>query len=438
VAVLTVGRAFDGLNVYPGELAWAGDLLTISGFIDTKSGSNPADVLAAARDRFASLPINRDEPVVPVTYTVDSSIDGFYRVQSAQVGYPLHTQVTYGAPFQLQMQRFGGGSLPQCEVYSTHNVRPNSASVTTTTLNGSNDYRRLAVPAAATDFWCGSQSTAATRTSSSGALSMWYLPTYPAALTSTFTVTPGDYYDGACEIRTKYGSATSQLVLGKYAPRPFDGMTISNGLVRVFLHPSIDTAFEVEVYDGTQWEDLIAGTGWRIEHDYGGGSNHQWDLSNASVQILRNSPERCTIRLVLAEAATVAQFGRVWIDLTVRRGDPFVGGLVQFDTNGTLSGVVALEPTTSTTSTALTGGLRASTTDLPEGNRAVWALQGGTSLTTTTGTGRIVQSASSANPVPFMVGFELGGSGSSGIEEAQDVLYQWFDSKSETMRVVRR
>ena len=118
-----------------------------------------------------------------------------------------------------------------------------------------------------------------------------------------------------------------------------------------------------------------------------------------------------------------AQFGRVWIDLTVRRGDPFVGGLVQFDTNGSLSGVVAIEPTTSTASTALTGGLRASSTDLPEGNRAVWALQGGTSLTTTTGTGRIVQAATSTVSVPFMVGFELGGSASAGIEEAQDVLY---------------
>ena len=68
----------------------------------------------------------------------------------------------------------------------------------------------------------------------------------------------------------------------------------------------------------------------------------------------------------------------------------------------------------------------------------MWALQGGTSLTTTTGTGRIVQAATSTVSVPFMVGFELGGSGSSGIEEAQDVLYQWFDTKSETMRVVRR
>ncbi len=439
MSIFQLGRAFDTLDVDINQFQMSGDTVSIAGDVFIPAGTTgPAGWASAVRDRLNALVMSRDEPVIPVVWSEDSTIDGFYKVESVTTSNPAAALVDGYVQWQAQLSRFGGGSLPQCEVYSTHSVRPNSASVTTTTLNGSNDYRRLAVPAAATDFWCGSQSTAATRTTSSGALSCWYLPTYPAALTSTFTVAPGDYYDGACEIRTGYGAAASQLVLGKYAPRPFDGMTISNGLVRVFLHPSIDTAFEVEVFDGSAWENLISGTGWRIEHDYGGGSNHQWDLSNASTQILRNSPERCTVRLVLAEAATVAQFGRVWIDLTVRRGDPFVGGLVQFDTNGSLSGVVAIEPTTSTASTALTGGLRASSTDLPEGNRAVWALQGGTSLTTTTGTGRIVQAATSTVSVPFMVGFELGGSGSSGIENAQDVLYQWFDTKSETMRVVRR
>lgn len=437
MAVLTVGRVFDGIDVYPVEYSWSGDSLSITGYVDTSGLANPADVLSAARDRVAALtsagPVDN---VVPVTYSEDSSLDGYYRAVSAQIGFPTHTQVTFGAPFQFELQRFGGGSVPQCEVYGKHAARTNSHSITATTLNGSTDYRRVGVPAAAVDFWSGAQSTAVTRTSATGALSMWYLGNYPQANTATYTVGAADFYDGACELRTTYGSATSQLVTGLYCPPAFDGMVLSNGLVRAFLHPSIDTAFEVEVFDGTDWENLISGVGWRIEHDYGGGSTHSWDLSTATVQIIENTPVRVTIRLVLAEAATVAQFGRVWIDLTVRRGDMFVAGTVRSDTMGSLSGVVALEPTTSTISTALTGGMRASTTDLPEANRAVWGIANGSPSNNTT-TGRIVQT-SGQTVTPFMVGFELGGSSSSGIENAQDILYQWYDTKSESLRVVRR
>lgn len=439
MSIFQLGRAFDGLDVDINQFQMSGNSVSIAGDVFVPSGTTgPAGVASAVRDRLNALPTARDEPVVPVSWSEDSTIDGYYRIDSVSTSNPAAALVDGYMQWQAQLTRFGGGSLPQCEIYSTHAARLNTASITTTTLNGSTDYRRLAVPAAATDFWCGAQSTAVTRTSSSGDLSLWYLPNYPAALTSTFTVAPADYYDGACEIRTGYGAATSQLVLGNYAPRGFDGLTLSNGVVRCFLHPSIDTAFEVEAYDGTQWENLIAGSGWRIEHDYGGGSTHSWDLSTASVQILRNSPERCTIRLVMAEAATVAQFGRVWIDLTVRRGDAFVSGMVQCDTLGVLSGVMAIEPTTSTTSTSLTGGMRASTTDLPEGNRAVWALAGAASVTKSTGSGRIVQAASAVTSAPFMVGVEFGGSSSTGINEAQDVVYQWHDTKSETMRVVRR
>lgn len=388
---------------------------------------------AAIRDRIAALPSNRDELVVPVVWSEDSSIDGYYLpVSGSFTASPLFAVEGTGS-FQVELRRFGGGSLPQCELYGLHAARTNSHSITNTTLNGSTDYVRVAVPSTSSEFWPGSASAGINRVTASGTLSTWYIDNVPLANTATYTVVPGDYYTGACEIRTTYGSATSQLVGGRYCPPAFDGMILSNGLVRVFLHPSIDTAFEVEVYDGSAWENLISGTGWRIEHDYGGGPTTQsWDLSNAKVSIIENSPVRSTIRLMLPEAASLGRFGRVWLDLSVRRGDPFICGTVRTD----VAGLVALEPTTSTTSSALTGGMRASTTDLPEGNRALWGIANGSPSNNTT-TGRITQT-SGATTTPFMVGFELGGSGSSGIEQAQDVMYQWYDVKSESLRVVLR
>lgn len=436
MSIFEIGRVFDGIDVDVTSTYSSGDQLSVSGdlLLGAVSAANRPGVGAAVRDRLMSLTANKDEMVVPVTWSEDPTVDGFYEPLSVSFSPSSLFAVEGTGSWQIELRRFGGGSLPQVEVYGTHTARSNSHSITTTTLNGSNDYRRICVPAAAIDYWHGSQATAETRSTASGDLYCWYFGNTPISVASTFTVAPADYYDGACEIRTTYGAAASQLVLGRYAPRLFDGMTLSNGLVRVFLHPSIDTAFEVEVFDGSDWENLISGTGWRIEHDYGGGSTQQWDLSIAQVQILRNSPERCTIRLLVSVGT--AQFGRVWIDLTVRRGDPFVLGTVRSDTMGSLGGVVALEPTTSTISTALTGAIRASTTDLPEANRALWGIANGSPSNNLT-TGRIVQT-SGQTVTPFMVGVEFGGSSSSGIEDDQDVVYQWYDTKSERQRLVLR
>lgn len=438
MSILNVGRVFDGVDVDVQAMDVSGDQVTFAGdiLLGAVSAAARPGTGAAIRDRLSALTDPDAETVIPVTWSEDSSLDGFYRPLSASFTPSNLFAVEGTGTWQITLERFGGGALPQVELYTVTGCRANSHSVTTTTIAGSTDYRRQAVPAAATDYWNGTQSTAVTRTASTGALSCWYFGPPPDVFTSTFTVEPGDFYDGACEIRTTYGSATSQLVTGKFCPPAFDGMILSNGLVRAFLHPSVDTAFELEVYDGSAWENLAAGVGWRIEHDYGGGSTHSWDLSTASVQILTNRPERCTIRLVLAEAATVAQFGRVWIDLSVRRGEMHVAGTVRCDTMGVLGGVVALEPSSSVAATALTGGVRASTTDLPEGNRAVWAIGNG-SPSLTGASGRLVQT-SGQSTTPFMVGFELGGSSSSGIENAQDILYQWYNTKTEAQKVVLR
>jgi len=437
VSIFQVGRAFDGVDVDVSALSLTGDALSVSGsvILGAVTAANRPGVGAALRDRVSALmvPQSGGEPqIVPVVWSEDSSVDGYYVVRSASFTPSTLSAIEGSGSWQIELQRFGGGSVPQCEVYGKHAARTNSHSITTTTLNGSTDYRRIGVPAAAVDFWSGAQSTAVTRTSATGALSMWYLGNYPQANTATYTVGAADFYDGACELRTTYGSATSQLVTGLYCPPAFDGMVLSNGLVRAFLHPSTATAFEVEVYDGSQWEDVSGGVGWRIEHDYGGGpSTQSWDLSAAKVTVIENSPIRVTIRLMLPEAATLNRFGRVWVDLSVRRGDPFVCGWVRTDE----AGLVALEPTSSIAATALTGGIRATSNDAA-GNRAVWGLANGSPSNNLT-TGRITQTVGTTL-APFMVGVEIAGSSSSTIADDQAILYQFYDVRAESLRVVRR
>ena len=435
MSIFQVGRAFDGVDVDVTSMSLSGNVLSVAGdvILGAVTAAERPGVGAALRDRVAALMLDESEPVVPVVWTEDSSIDGYYLVRSATFAPSAMFAVEGTGSWQMELERFAGGSLPQCELYAPHTVRTNSHSITNTTLNGSTTYPLIVAPTAVSEFWQGDGSAGIARVTASGSVSAWYVGSnVPMVSTATYTVAAGDYYDGACELRTEYGAAASQLVTGLHCPPAFDGMVLSNGLVRVFLHPSTATAFEVEVYDGSQWEDVSGGVGWRIEHDYGGGpSTQSWDLSAAKVTVIENSPIRVTIRLMLPEAATLNRFGRVWVDLSVRRGDPFVCGWVRTDE----AGLVALEPTSSIAATALTGGIRATSNDAA-GNRAVWGLANGSPSNNLT-TGRITQTVGTTL-APFMVGVEIAGSSSSTIADDQAILYQFYDVRAESLRVVRR
>lgn len=427
---LAVGRAFDGLDVAPREMSFDGTRLSLAGPILPTS----FDILQAARDRIVALSSNRDEPDVPVTFTVDPSIDGYYRPVSSGCVLYDHSPTTGYAQWAIDLERVGGGPTPQMEVYSFHAVRTNSHSISDATLNGG-DRRFIAMPGGALDL--NDVVGAYNRTSASGVVDLVDISlAAPFSTASTFSVPPATAYTGACHIRTTYGAATSQLVGGHHAPGLFgDGWVLSNDLIRVSAHAT-STALRFEVYDGSQWENLGGSVGWRLEHDYAAGSNAQWEIADAPVTILRNSPEACTIRLVVPNSRTITVFGRVWIDLTVKRGDRMVRGVLRTDTLGTgSSGDVALEPTASIAATALTGSLRATSNDAA-GNRAIWAIANGSPSNNTT-TGRITQ-ATGQLVTPFMVGVELAGSGAGFIEAAQEVTYQYYDVRNETQRMVRR
>lgn len=435
MAVLSIGRAFDGLDVEPMQQSFGDESrLSMTGQIAPAS----YEVLQAARDRILALTTNHREPVVPVTFTEDPSITGWYRVLSSGCQVFNHSPATAYGEWSVELERVGGTAAPQLELYGFHGVRVNPHSITNTDLTtglGAGSALRIAVPGASVDFWRGAQSTAQTRTTDTGTVSLYTATT--GAVTSTFTVAAADAYDGACHIRTTYGSTADLLVGGGYGANLFgDGWILSNGLIRVKRHASISTALAFEVYDGSQWEALAGGVGWRLEHDYGGGSNVQWDLDDAVVSVLQNSPEQCTIRLAMAGAAAVVQFGRVWLDITVRRGFRHVFCVARCDTMGILGGVMALEPTSSIAATTTDGGLRATSNDAAS-NRAVWGVAGSQAVTANTTTGRITQNAGNT-VMPFFVGVEIGGSGASGMSAADFITYEAYDIRTEAQRVVRR
>jgi hypothetical protein len=443
MAILQIGRAFDGLDVDVSSARWSGSQLSLAGdlYLGAVTAANRKGTAAAVRDRLLALIASRDEPTVPVVWSEDSSIDGWYRPLAASVDYtPASLNDGYAA-WACDLELIDG--LPQVEVLTTFGVINNDESITNATLvaSGSNGLF-TGIPSAAIDWFGGNitrqNQTGATRTADSGTVRILYggITTLPATVVQSFTVEPADYYDGACSITGTYAGVASQLCLGRNMG-PTTGLVLSNGLVRAQLSSG---ALQVQVYDSGTWRTVGPGT-FTISAISSFGVGYTWTWDSASqIVVLRNAPEQCTVRLI-GTNASVGGFdaGRVWLDLTVQRGGRSVICTMRADNTGR----VTVAPSSNTLADALTGGLRQRTNDA-NGNRYVLAGANGfwgNDLTV----GSIAQSddpGTAGNQyysyATFAVGCELDGSSASGINSAQSVAYELFAGRSETQRIVRR
>lgn len=435
---LALGRVFDGLDVAPSEVTQDGRRVVMSGPIYCST----YDKLRAARERFAALTTTQDEVAIPVTFTEDASVEGWYYVRGGSWQQPSYSPTSRVAFWAVELERAGDrADTVQLEVHSVHAVRANQNGIDTTDYSGTNGWFDW-VPGTATDWYNSSLATSYTRSADAGE-SARGIPASSGEYIATYSVDPSLAYYGACSIHCNYGGV-SELVGGKGGEGAFGtgAWVVSNGIVRVKQHSSDNSAFVVEVLDGGSWVTMHSNVGWRHEIDYGGGSTASWNINTATVSVLRNSPDVAAIRLQVLNSTYAANFGRLWIDLTVRRGDLHVCGVVQVDSLGSGGGVHAIEPTSSVAATALStsAGLQATSND-SNGNRAVWACAGAVAVTQNTTTGRIIQSSgggTTGRKMPFMVGCELDGSSAATPNAAADVLLQWYDGRGTEQRPVRR
>lgn len=437
---LALGRVFDGHDVAPATVQTSGRMVSMAGPVVASTYSK----LRAMRGRFEALTGNAvDEPAVPVTFTEDASLDGWYYVRSASWQQAAHSPTSLYAWWTVDLERAGDqADTQQLELHSVHAVRSNQNSVDSTDYSGTGGWYDW-LPGSATDWYNTSLATAPTRSADAGE-SVRGVVAGNAEYLAAFSLAPSLAYYGACSIRADYGGV-SEIVGGRGAGGQFQASNwvLSNGIVRVKQHSSDNSAFAVEVLDGGSWVTMHSNVGWRNEIDYGGGSTASWNINTAPVIVLRNSPDVAAIRLQIPNTTFAANFGRVWLDLAVRRGDRHVHGVFRVDSRGSAGGVLALEPTSSIAATALlspTAGLRATSND-SNGNRAVWSAAGAVGLSFNTTTGRVVQSSgggTTGNALPFVVGVELDGSSATSPNTATDVLLQWYDGRGTEQRPVRR
>lgn len=416
---LTIGRC--GLDVTHDNVQSiddSGDRVQIQGWLYT---SSLADV-KVLRQQLLGHVDNPDEPVVPVTWSSDSTLDGFYRVTGASVGaqYEQRNYDNFIFPFSVDLERVHGTTVACiAEAIQTVALRTNSYGITTASW--------VALPfvqsfTPLTAFIRNSTTTVALQTARLGESTMYTADAaalFPGSASAQIVVPPSEWYTGAC--RVEVGSSFRKAV-GRDIVNDLTNWRISNGMVRISANVTTGSQLDVQWHNGTSWSTTKS-----FEVTYGGAAYTGYGVAPRSVHILRNSPERVTVRVTVNVIA---------IDLSVRRGSRTVEvGIAVVDGISTLAHGV--KRTSVEAATALTGGIRATSND-GDTNRYVLSAGGSGAITTDLVNGRMYLSGAAAVSWQFGIGSEIGGSGAAGLSTAQSQVYQYMAVWNETMRVVSR
>jgi hypothetical protein len=313
--------------------------------------------MQARRQQLAGLVDNRDEEVVPFTWSEDSSLDGFYRVVSVDVP-STEVMLSNGwvPEVRVELEQVAGQAAVWFEVSVSSVVRTNSHGITAPvgavftildTAKSAWDLRQLgtlASPSVARRAADASVGTDILRAVAPHALSA-----------ATYQTRPSLYYADACKLEVLYGSTWYPVVGAQVLESR--RWRISSGMVRLTA-PNGATPGTLEVNDVGSWQSA------NVSH-WNGTSARPIGLGSAStaadnpvMRVLRNSPEQVSIRL--AGAAEDMTY-------TVKRG----AMLVEATYTSYAANRMGVGYASANASTGITGGIRRTSNDA-NGNRLVF------------------------------------------------------------------
>ncbi len=333
----TLGRATIG-DPHGGTIRQQGNRLSFTADIEGTS----VDDCQAKMQQLAGMLDNPDEEVFPFTCGEDTTFDGFYRVRNLTLS-PVAVYLATGlCPFTVELERVPTFATPVFESVVGSVVRTNSHGVTAP--NG-----------VITSWYSGASYTVEIDpTATLGPLAIEdgnisiYTAGAPLAVGSILSyLKPADYYKNQCKIEVKYGS-TWYPVVGHQIPLGVGiNWRLNNGVTR--LYPSADVGhgpFKVGTYQSAAWTDKEFGV-MTNSTTFTGATADSSDRA-LSVTVLRNSPERVTVR---------TKNGAVSYDWTLRRGELHVELSITQPSTGTAR-TWGVGCTTATGSTSFTGGVR--------------------------------------------------------------------------------
>ena len=362
---------------------------------------------------------------IAVTYNVDSSLDGFYYLQHADIDSRVDDRSLSAGRFRFSIVLDLIGTEGQVEFQSliTSNVLANNHGLILTEVEPF-----LAPPIGHKAFKSNTTifPTQRTRTTADSATDLdWYDDVDPLA-DPTWSCSPSTYYDGAAKVYV-----SSYLRAGLDAPNDPADFELSNGLVRVkpgTTGSASNGQIEIETYDGSSWDTAVVyGVYYNATSEI-----PAWHYTT----ILENTPEEVRVRLVRDANDTEGSRAH-YLDISVRRGAPMA--FFYYTWNGSAHNIqvrrAANEAATAITPTgaASTPGIRATDNDA-SGNRYVMCCP--STQTQDLTNGRIQKSA--ATTMAFMLGAEIGGTGAATGDTAAVLMSQYLAWVSEQVRAVRR
>ncbi len=414
---LSIGRC--GLDVTTDEvesLDMDGNTVRIAGIL---YASSLADV-KVLRQQLLGHVDNPDEPVVPVAWSEDSSVDGFYKVRSASVSTVAQSYAANWFPFSVDLERVGGtNAVGQARSRVVGALRTNGHGITTayqalmlggtsavaaTSLNGFDI--NLARPGVTTGYLANYNSGSS----------------YDGDELATIEMTPANWYTFAPKLEV--GTGTKRVVVGKDCENLPLNWQISNGFLRISSSGS-GSVLNVEAHNGTSWSTA---KGYQPAAHNALASYANFGTFR-SLQVLRNGVEKVVIRLTtnmpFASGAGTNYVARV--DVGLRRG-------ARHAEIGLTFGYPALRTyrllrSSAEAATSITGGVRATSND-GNGHRYVVASAPGGSAVAVQGG---MDGVTSSTVAQFGVGVEISGSTSTAPDRAQDIAYQFFAAVDETL-----
>lgn len=384
------------------------------------------DHTKAMRQGVAGYAGNSDEPWISGTWDQDSSFDGYFSVVPGSI--PTRSLTGNGLMrWSVDLDRVPGYAMPMLESRLLGALRVNSHSVTSASA-----YALHGVPRAAVDvsgyYATNVVESGTVRVTDTGEVIAFVCQTNASPSytddTPQWICPPARYYDGACVIEA---GSTRRVIVGEQLPlSAIDNWRIGNGLVRVsFANSATDSlnTLNVETFDGSVWDTAKA---WQLTFKTGVPTNYAGPVR--AVTVIRNSPEQCILRVVLGSLTGDIP---ILLDISVRRGArlaEFYSDSAVPTGSGWAVGTRSLVLTTGEATSDMVAGGRATSNDA-SGNRYIYSSPTASASVTTAGD--LLQHY-------FALGAEVGGTSATGNDTAQNLIYQYLTSITETVRVVGR
>jgi hypothetical protein len=417
VSSLTIGRA-DAID-YIANIDRSGEELTITGALP----SSDVPTCKIWRQQLLGYLDNLDEPVIPVTWAGDSTVDGFYIPTGINIGLEPGQLKAGFWPYEIKLHRIEQYSRPLIESVLLGALRANSAGVTTTEVPW------LAVPYNAKNLgllgtvisaaWPLGVNKVPYATDTGSIVIVTSAEAVDHDCKAQFQCAPTDFYAGAATFEV---GATPKTVIGRQYAQDPTNWRLSNGILRVTPTVSgTSLRLSIAAFDGTVWDPAIS---FSLNNH---GVGEMTGTTPAAVAVLRNSVEEVIIRITFTGDALY----QGTLDLVLRRGARMVYGYLALINQRTAPGII---PTTTVAATSLTGGLRKTTND-GGGNRLV--IGSPDTITKDLTTGEIYRPGTQY-VLNFAIGFEIPGGTAGVANQAQGLILQYLAADTERLTVVNR